>query len=208
MLRKRRSGPAADAKQEKNLGGRPTDYRASYCDQAYKMALLGLTDAQMADVFECSVPTFIEWKERHPRFLEAINRGKAQADAEIAHSTYHRAKGYSHKAVKIFLPKDSAKPLYAPYVEHYPPDTQAASLWLRNRQPKLWRDKVDHEHTVVETPEQIEARKEVMMALFEAVQARAAEKALSQARTIDGVVREVRRHGALNAVVPRKTNGA
>ena len=25
---------------------------------------------------------------------------------------------------------------YAPYTAHYPPDTQAASLWLRNRQPK------------------------------------------------------------------------
>ena len=29
-----------------------------------------------------------------------------------------------------------------PYTEHYPPDTQAASLWLRNRQPRQWRDKV------------------------------------------------------------------
>jgi hypothetical protein len=28
-----------------------------------------------------------------------------------------------------------------PYEVHHPPDTQAASLWLRNRQPTLWRDK-------------------------------------------------------------------
>ena len=30
-----------------------------------------------------------------------------------------------------------------PTVKHYPPDTQAASLWLRNRQPQLWRDKTE-----------------------------------------------------------------
>ncbi len=33
-----------------------------------------------------------------------------------------------------------------PTVKHYPPDTQAASLWLRNRQPDKWRDKLTHEH--------------------------------------------------------------
>jgi len=30
---------------------------------------------------------------------------------------------------------------------YYPPDVNAASLWLRNRQPRLWRDKVEHEHS-------------------------------------------------------------
>jgi len=29
--------------------------------------------------------------------------------------------------------------------KHYPPDTPAATLWLKNRQPKLWRDKQDIE---------------------------------------------------------------
>ncbi|MOA55620.1 hypothetical protein D3C78_1794470 [compost metagenome] len=33
------------------------------------------------------------------------------------------------------------------YVEHYPPDTPAASLWLRNRQPAKWRDKIQTEHS-------------------------------------------------------------
>ena len=30
---------------------------------------------------------------------------------------------------------------------HYPPDTQAASLWLRNRQPAKWRDRQEVNHT-------------------------------------------------------------
>ena len=28
---------------------------------------------------------------------------------------------------------------------HYPPDTQAARMWLKNRQPELWKDKVEIE---------------------------------------------------------------
>ncbi len=29
----------------------------------------------------------------------------------------------------------------APYVEHYPPDTNAALAWLSRRQPELWKDR-------------------------------------------------------------------
>jgi hypothetical protein len=41
----------------------------------------------------------------------------------------------------------AAAPVYAPYTEHYPPDTHAASLWLRNRQPTKWRDRQEVNHT-------------------------------------------------------------
>jgi hypothetical protein len=33
--------------------------------------------------------------------------------------------------------------LRVPFTIEHPPDTQAASLWLRSRQPRLWRDKHD-----------------------------------------------------------------
>jgi hypothetical protein len=41
-------------------------------------------------------------------------------------SLYQRGLGYSYDAVKIFMPAGSKKPVYAPYVEHVPPDTTAA----------------------------------------------------------------------------------
>ena len=43
--------------------------------------------------------------------------------------------------------------LQVPYEVHHPPDTAAASLWLRNRQPKLWRDK--HEIDVADAGESL-----------------------------------------------------
>lgn len=124
--------------------GRPTDYDESYPEQAYKLAMLGLTDEQIAEFFETSVPTYYAWQKAHPEFLKAITRGKLPADAETAVSLYKRANGYSHKAVKIFMPAGFSEPVYAEYTEHYPPDTAAASLWLRNRQRGLWRERQEH----------------------------------------------------------------
>jgi hypothetical protein len=45
------------------------------------------------------------------------------------------------------VPAGADAPVYAPYTEHYPPETQAASLWLRNRQPAKWRDRQEVNHT-------------------------------------------------------------
>jgi len=48
--------------------------------------------------------------------------------------------GYSYDSVKIFMPAGAKAPIYAPYVEHVPPDTTAAIFWLKNRDPAHWRD--------------------------------------------------------------------
>jgi len=125
--------------------GRPTAYREEYAEQVRKLCLLGATDKELADFFGVSEPTIHAWKAAHEEFLKSIRAGKDQADAEVADKLYHRARGYEHDAVKIFMPAGADGPVYAPYTEHYPPDTQAASLWLRNRQPAKWRDKTEHE---------------------------------------------------------------
>lgn len=121
--------------------GRPSSYRTEFPEQAYRLCLLGLTDAELAEYFQVDEATLHRWKAAHPEFRESIARGKLGADADVADKLYRRACGYSHDAVKIFMPAGAAEPVYAPYVERYPPDTQAASLWLRNRQPKRWRDR-------------------------------------------------------------------
>lgn len=138
--------------------GRPTSYVPRYAEQAYKLCLLGATDVELADIFEVSESTLNLWKHQHPEFSESIKRGKAEADANVAERLYQRAMGYSHEAVKIFMPQGADRPVYAPYTEHYPPDTQAVSLWLRNRQPKKWRDKQEIENkTTLETSDPLTA---------------------------------------------------
>lgn len=130
---------------EKRKVGRPTRYKAEYAEQARKLCLLGATDIELAEFFRVSTGTLDTWKKTHSEFLSSITRGKVVADAEVADRLYQRALGYSHKAVKIMAVDKSV--VREEYIEHFPPDTQAASLWLRNRQPKKWRDKQDVEHS-------------------------------------------------------------
>lgn len=137
-------------------GGHPTDYVPKYAKIAFQMALLGATDAEMAAAFDVHEETVRRWKKAHKEFALALTRGKTEADANVAEKLYRRAMGYSHEAVKIF--QYEGEPVIVPYTEHYPPDTQAASLWLRNRQPKLWRDKHDVEHSGTLTLEQLVAQ--------------------------------------------------
>lgn len=133
--------------EAKNLGGRPTKYRVAFNKQAYKLALLGATDTEMADFFEISAATFYNWRSEHPKFLESIKKGKEDADATVSQSLFKRANGYSHKDVDIRTVSvgqgGGSEIVQTPIIKHYPPDTIAAIFWLKNRQPAKWRDKVE-----------------------------------------------------------------
>ena len=127
-------------------GGRPSKYDASYAELAKRCCLaFGSTDEELARFFDVSVATISNWNNAHPEFLEALNDTKRSADAKVIQKLYHRATGYSHEAVKIFMTNDG--PVKVPYIEHYPPDTTACIFWLKNRQPEAWRERVEHSGT-------------------------------------------------------------
>jgi hypothetical protein len=127
------------------MAGRPTKYRKEYNEQTYKLCLLGATDKDLADFFHVTESTINKWKIDHPEFSESIQRGKIKADSEVAESLYKRAIGYSHPEDKIF--QYEGDPVIVPTVKHYPPDTAAAFIWLKNRQSGKWRDKHEVEHS-------------------------------------------------------------
>ena len=56
--------------------GRPTKYKEEYNEQAYKLCLLGHTDAEMAEFFEVDVSTIHRWKIDYPEFCDSIKRVK------------------------------------------------------------------------------------------------------------------------------------
>lgn len=124
---------------------RPSNYKEEYNKQVVKLCRLGATDKDIADFFDVTETTINNWKKSKNGFLESLKKGKIEADAVVADSLFHRAKGYKHKEDKIF--NNDGTPLIVPTVKHYPPDTTAAIFWLKNRRPEDWRDKVDHDHT-------------------------------------------------------------
>lgn len=126
---------------EKKKAGRPTKWKPEYLEQARKLSLLGLTDAEMADVWGIAESTINLWKQTIPGFLESITRGKVLADADVASRLYERACGYSHP--EVVITSYQGEITQTDVTKHYPPDTQAASIWLRNRRPGLWRSNPD-----------------------------------------------------------------
>ena len=130
-----------------NTRGRPTKYRPEFADQVVKLCELGATDSDIARFYEVATTTVWRWQNEYPDFCNALKVGKAVADDRVERSLYHKANGYTHRAVKIFMPAGATAPVYAEYDEHTPPDTTAAIFWLKNRRPEVWRDVQKHEHT-------------------------------------------------------------
>ncbi len=125
---------------------RPTDYREEYNDLAFKFCLMGATDARLGEFFGVKEQTINNWKKKFPKFFESIKRGKHEADAEVVNSLFGRAKGYNYTEVKDETSEQGKK--HTETLKHVHADTGAAIFWLKNRQPKYWRDK--QEQVVVE----------------------------------------------------------
>lgn len=126
-----------------DAGGRPTSYDPAMCEVARNYCELGATDREIAEYLGISCSMLYRYKARYKEFSDALKAGKEAADDRVERAFYARAIGYEHDAVKIFLNKDGAI-VEAPYIEHHPPDTTAAIMWLKNRRPDKWRDKQEH----------------------------------------------------------------
>ena len=123
-----------------------TDYNATIPGRAHRLALLGLTDAQIADAMGFSESTIKRWKNEHEKFRQALDAGKAMADGYVAQALYRRARGYSHRAVDIKVV--NGRIVETEIIKRYPPDTTAAIFWLKNRQPGRWSDKKEIDHRI------------------------------------------------------------
>ena len=119
--------------------GRPSLYRKEYEERAYKLCLLGAIDSELADFFGVCTTTIDTWKHEHPEFLVALKKGKTFADANVAESLYKRAIGCSHTESHVSNFKGDIA--VTNITKNYPPDTGAAFIWLKNRQPQKWNER-------------------------------------------------------------------
>ena len=139
----------------------PGKYRPKYAELAYKLAQLGIPHKQIAEILEISESTFYEWQGRHAGFKTALKAGMALADANVANSVYRGAVGYSHHHEEIKVIGEEV--VRVPTMKHYPPNAHLATFWLKNRQPELWKEKVE----IVEKPSIALVDKEAMEALYQ-----------------------------------------
>lgn len=144
------------------MAGRPSKFDPEYHPQmAYKLALLGLKDDEIAPVLEIAVSTLNEWKKDHSVFSESLTEGKEIANANVALSLYKRANGMILKEVVYedieervdhgdgtwhYEPKTRIKTSF----KEEAPNTAAGIFFLKNRDPKRWKDKQEVSHSITE----------------------------------------------------------
>jgi hypothetical protein len=120
--------------------GRPTLYRDTFPEIVKAHCLLtGATNEQIADHLGVDIESVKRWMREIPQFRTAVHEGREGADLHVVNALYARAIGYSHDAVHFSA--YGGEVIETPYTKHYPPDPDAAKWWLRNRQPKHWRER-------------------------------------------------------------------
>lgn len=120
--------------------GRPSVFTETVANKMIELAGKGRTDKQTAEIIGVSPVTVDRWKKKHQAFRWSLNEAKAAADEMVEASLFMRALGYSHEEEKIFCYEGDI--VKTKTVRHYPPDSTAAIFWLKNRQPKEWRENV------------------------------------------------------------------
>lgn len=111
-------------------------YYAEYAGQAYRLALVGCKNAEIAAAFGITVARLEKWCDAFPDFAARIRDGGLIADGNVAHALYRRAVGYERMSYKIF--NHNGIPIYAQFLEIIDPDPAAAQAWLKNRRPSDW----------------------------------------------------------------------
>ena len=98
----------------------------------------GLTDEQIAKNIGINRTTLYDWKKEEVNIADALKKGKEVIDFEVENALLKRALGYEYEEETYengILTKKVKKQV--------PPDTTAQIFWLKNRQVKKWRDKVE-----------------------------------------------------------------
>ena len=137
VMRRPPPPPLSNQRALGNEGGRPTDYRPEYCEQARKLCQFGATLAEVAHFFDVTVPTICSWQNTYPEFFNAMKLGRQASDDRVERSFYQRAIGYDVKTTRTVSKTGDGS--VTETIEHLPGDVTAQMKWLSNRRPKQWR---------------------------------------------------------------------
>ena len=102
----------------------------------------GLTDEQIAKNIGINRTTLYDWKKKEINIADALKKGKDVVDLEVENALLKKALGYTITIEEEKIDRDGFVHTLKRDI-HFPPDTGAIVFWLKNRQTKKWRDKVE-----------------------------------------------------------------
>ncbi len=143
--------------------GRKGLYTPAHTKKAYRLALLGASLKDMAAVLEVGESTLDYWMVNNKEFMEAVRKGRTDADAKVAHALFKCAVGFERIETVVIQNKiieynretkqrtERVEPLLVQYPKYYAPNPYAAIKWLgkRQRENGIWSEntKIDINHT-------------------------------------------------------------
>lgn len=133
----------SDRMQGKPVEIHPDKFRPDYPSIAFGMALMGATNAQLAERFGVTTAEFNEWMVKYPELYRRVQLGREDIVAMAAESLAMRAIGFTYEAEKLWC--QNGEVIRAKYKEYVPPDVSAATFLLTNRRPDVWAYRHTHE---------------------------------------------------------------
>jgi len=117
-----------------------------YFQEVFEWYRDGAYEEEVAKRLGLTRQTLFKYKNEYPEFADLVKKAKSQPDFEVENNLYRRATGYRYTEItrelvggEMVVTKEVEKEMA--------PDTVAGIFWLKNRQPKRWRDVRDLKHS-------------------------------------------------------------
>jgi hypothetical protein len=108
-----------------------------------KLAETGLTEVEIANVFGLTFNHFKSILEVQPELQTILDDAKQVPNRKVEASLYKRALGYQVREVTKTAGRETKV-----VIKEIAPDVVADIFWLKNRDPKRWRDAIDMNFTL------------------------------------------------------------
>lgn len=104
----------------------------------------GCTNKMLAEKMGITLTTLYRWQLKSKELKEAIREGKEVTDFKVENALLRAALGYEHTEVKTIMSgegdaKGNRKMKVEKVTRYYPPNVNAAIMWLCNRKPDDWK---------------------------------------------------------------------
>jgi hypothetical protein len=121
-------------------------WRDEFVQQAHKLAKLGHTDEQIAEVFGVAISTLNDWKNDREGFYDALSSGRTLAIGEVANSMFKSAIGFEYEeTIEEVMPDGKSKTVV--YKKYAKPNPYAGKFILASRQRDKWSERSESIHT-------------------------------------------------------------
>lgn len=107
------------------------------------LAKAGYTNEEIANSFGMSIGQFNRLLANEPELKEKLDNAKDEPNFKVEGALFKRALGYKIKEVV----QEDGKPVKV-VLKEIAPDPVSCIFWLKNRDPKKWRDVIEHKFTL------------------------------------------------------------